>query len=203
MRLLAHQIEIVEAINNNFVTSISAPRQNGKSYAALAAAIEIGGRTLFVSQGFAAAKCRFTEAERYESDRVIKACRTNGELSVIRESGTINFLAYSKYIGRGMSADTLILDDADFVDNPELIANLYPVIATSKNPRIVALGILPDRGLAAHFYECADKVLHWYGDTEAKANPALGTLISEKAIEREKQVMPPDIYRRDRLGLYD
>lgn len=61
MGLLAHQEEIIDAIRENYITGVFAPRINGKTHAAIVFAVEDPGRTIFVSHGFAATKEAFAE----------------------------------------------------------------------------------------------------------------------------------------------
>lgn len=200
---LAHQSLITKAIEENSVTSISAPRQNGKTWAAIAGATWTGGRTLFISNGYAAAKIahRMAEDMDWPAFKVTKSRRTNGELFIERENDSvIHFMPYSKSGARGLIADTLIFDDADCVDADMLEAH-YPAIFASRRPRIVALSIAPDQGLAKHVCDLADKELRWMGLDEATANPALGHLIRPESLENAKRMLPPDVYRRECLGL--
>lgn len=201
MGLLAHQKEIVKAIKGSYITSVSAPRQSGKTHSAVAAATELRGRTLFVSPGFRAAKNALALAESaLEGVSGVKSRSSNGEISITWYHGSINFLSYGRNAARGLTADTLIFDDSDEVSS-DVLADFYPAIMTAEEPKIVALGIAPDRGLAANIFERADAKLRWCGLDEETANPAVPELISVQQLRRMKEIVPADVYRRECLGL--
>lgn len=209
MGLLAHQELICDTIADTQITSISAPRQNGKTYAAIAAAILLGGRTVFVSRTFAAAKNAMHYAESCINDAKVKETRrSNGEMAILLErpignrlvpSG-IQFMVYGKGGGRGYVADTLIFDDAEAV-SPDFLGEFYPVVFNSDRMRIAAFSLVPDEGLAQAVNKIADVHLYWRSEDVYEANPALGQLIKKEHLDRAKKILPTATYRREVLGL--
>lgn len=210
MGLLAYQETIVDTIINNKITSISAPRYNGKTYAALAAAVYLTGKTIYISRTFAAAKnaMRMAESSCDPRFKVRESRRTNGQMASILEiphegrilTSTIQYLVYGKNGGRGYHADTLIFDDADEVGD-EHLGYFYPTVFNSKRMHIIGLSVTPDKGLAATIAGKADAYLHWRDEDEAAANPGLGQLIQKEHLDRAKDILPPEVYRHDCLGL--
>lgn len=197
MGLLAHQQQIVSAVEDNFITSVSAPRCNGKTYTALWVTAVMPGVKLYIAPGFRAARAAYEDALRIAPDPIATSKK---ELSITRDNGTTHFLVPGRGAGRGLRADVLIFDDADTM-NDDVSAQFYPAIAAADNPRIVAFSVLNDEGLARHFAEKADVKLHWRDKDAKKANPALGSLITEKALARAEQVLTREAYRREHLGL--
>ena len=212
MGLLAHQEKITQAIMGHSVTSIAAPRCNGKTYAALWAAVTQGGTSLYVASGFAAARVAFDTTKvildklGHDPSRIVAR---NGALSIefaasnISPSGRLRFLSYNRNGSRGCTADTAIFDDAEMAD-PGLLAVVYPSLLQSQNPRIVAISVAPDAGLAEHLWSRSDATLRWGGDstlTVAEANPGMGQLIPARSIESAAAVLPAAVYAREHLGI--
>lgn len=207
---LSHQGKIAEAIKNNCATSISAPRGNGKTYAAIAGVKFAGGRTLFICNGYAGARAAFDMCsvvfEKWARFGNPKLSRANLTASWGWEGplpdGSIVFLPYSKQGARGHVADSLVFDDADTVD-ADVMEAFYPAIFAAPTPRIVALSVAPDRGLAQRVDGLATAHLRWHGLDEHEANPGLSSLFDSLHLENAKHFLTAEAYRREHLGLVD
>lgn len=191
MELFAHQKQIIEAIEGNFVTSISAPRHSGKTVAAIQAAFRLGGKALYVGRGNAAVSAAMRLALEWGGDRT-------GD-SVVHKTGVIHFKSYTKSGARGMVLNAILFDDADSID-ADILAEYVPSVCGSSDPHIAAFSVAPDRGLAGHLYETADKTLRWQGLDPKSANP-MHQLVGERPFERAEQLLPRPDYRREYLGL--
>lgn len=100
-----------------------------------------------------------------------------------------------------MTANTLIFDDADAASE-DMLGGYHPAIFGDPQSRVVAIAVAPDRGLAKYIRFRATKVLRWRGRDPFEANPALGHLFTEEALERSRELLPADVYRREHLGLF-
>lgn len=218
---------------------LAVPRQNGKN-----AVIEIrefygaailGERIIHTAHQVKTAREAFMRvASFFEDDRhpeikslVREVRRANGQEAVtLKNGGQIRFIARSGPSGRGMSIDTLILDEAQDLSEDELAA-LQPMMSTSSNPQLILTGTPPDpdrfdRGFGAAFArvreigtEKRDARLAWidYGvedgpipdtadrDVWSTCNPSLAEgLISADNIASEHVLMSPETFARERLG---
>ncbi|AGS82300.1 terminase [Mycobacterium phage Redno2] len=216
MELLAHQKLIHDTIDNSSVSAFAAPRQNGKTYAAVNYALQYPGKVLYFSRGFREARCAFDLAVKM-GDRgpgtwsVIQSSKANGRLSVNTSLcgafGQVDFLPYGRGSARGLIADLVILDDADEVE-PEVLGDIYPAVLTTGG-KIAAFGLLHKQGLLAHVAGVADGRRVWWGGpceswdqaTIAEANPALGHLFTREQVGRELKILPREVFARDRLGI--
>lgn len=198
MELFAYQNEIAEAVEHHRITSVQAPRQNGKTEAAIEAAFRMGGRVAFLSHGSAVTRNTFLRAS--EHPKVLKSRRSNGSESIEHANGSIIFLAYTNSGSRGLILDGIVFDDADRV-GVDIFASYYPsLFASHGGGRILSVGTLRE-GLAGHLDAVADQRFHWRGLTEEEANPGLGALIKPESLEMAKKILPQDIYDREHLGL--
>lgn len=154
----------------------------------------------------------------------VKAIRNaNGEEGIhLRDGSRLRFVARSKGSGRGFSADRVILDEAQELPVSTMDA-LIPTLSSRPNPQIIYTGTVPSilndsavwKGVRDRGREGADGLawLEWSpgekwedaDDREAwyTANPAIGYRLSEEYIERERQVLTDDSFRRERLSIWD
>jgi hypothetical protein len=177
-------------------------------------------------------------ASFFEDDRhpeikslVREVRRANGQEAVtLTNGGQIRFIARSGPSGRGMTADVLILDEAQDLSNEELAA-LLPMVSASPlgNPQVILTGTPPDpekpghgevwRKIRAEGESKRDARMSWtdYGipdgplpdlsDIEVRrelvmgANPSLiEGLFDFEVAEREFSIMPPEVFARERLS---
>ena len=153
--------------------------------------------------------------------RVQRIRRGAGEQSIeLRTGERLRFLARSAGSGRGMSGDTVYLDEA-FALTPQIMGALLPTLSAVPNPQLVytsshpsfsqrVLWELVQRGrrgdsprlLYADWGNPAGVQAHdreaWY-----RANPALGIRIDEQFVIAEMEAMRafPDEFLRERLGV--
>jgi hypothetical protein len=152
--------------------------------------------------------------------------KTNGqEAVVLTNGGSIEFIARSKGSGRGFTVDVLVCDEAQDLTDEELAA-LLPTIsaAPQRNPQVILTGTPPDpeknqtgevfRRVRADGEARRDPRLCWvdFGvadgplpdvDDEAQwfqVNPALGGRLNIAEVERERKLMSPETFARERLG---
>jgi hypothetical protein len=169
----------------------------------------------------------FFENERQypELAALVKEIRkTNGqEAIVLTTGGSVEFIARSRGSGRGFTVDVLVCDEAQELTDEE-IAALLPTIsaAPSGNPQVIVTGTPPDpaketqgevfrriRGeagsdkrLAWTDFGVADGPLPDVDDRELwrRVNPTLGIRLSIEEIERERVVLSPEDFAKERLG---
>lgn len=154
----------------------------------------------------------------------VKAIRNaNGEEGIeLLDGSRLRFVARSKSSGRGFSADRVILDEAQELPVVTMDA-LIPTLSARPNPQIIYTGTVPSLvndsevwtgvrnrgrknspGLAwlewspGEKWEDADDREAWY-----RSNPALGFRLTETYIERERESLTDDSFRRERLSIWD
>jgi len=162
--------------------------------------------------------------------RVKKIINTNGEegieLTPAAGGGRMRFLARSKGAGRGFSFDKVIWNEAYALTGPQVDAVL-PTMSARPNPQLwlgssppldVATGEALFRARRQAIAGAAGQVYLDYGaegcldalatvDLDdralwARCNPSFPVLISEEAIARERAVMDPVGFARERLGIW-
>lgn len=214
------------------------PRQNGKN--AVVEATELfktavqGRRVLHTAHEVKTARRHFLRMQDYfdndsypELKAAVKTIRqTNGqEAIVLKNGGSIEFIARSKSSGRGFTCDDLVLDEAQELTDEQLEA-LRPVIsaAPSGDPQTIYMGtptpptspgtVLVRMYKAAHS-DTPPKRLAWLewavdsvGDVSdrrrwRRVNPAIGTRLREETIEAEATSFSPESFARERLGWWD
>ena len=156
--------------------------------------------------------------------RKVRQIRTaNGEQGIFMKNGQrLLFRARSKQSLRGFSADCLLFDEAQVL-NDETWAAVLPTTSARPNPQLWLTGTPPlDDGDGEVFtrnrkaaLDASDKSLCWmewsaeHGDdlddpaVWAKANPGLGIRIREDAIASERASMSDDTFQRERLGIWN
>ncbi len=207
------------------------PRQNGKG--AVLEARELAGLFLFGEQLILHSAHLFrTAQEAFRrivglitatpdlERRVARISYGNGEEGIELKSGArLQFIARGPKAGRGLSADTLILDEAFRLDGDDMAA-LLPTLTTSPNPQtwytssagdadsesLLAVrkrGLSGDDPLLCFLEYSADPACDpnersaW-----AQANPGLGIRVSEEFVAAERAALPAEQFARERLGLW-
>lgn len=152
--------------------------------------------------------------------------KTNGQEAVIlTNGGSVEFIARSRGSGRGFTVDVLVCDEAQELGDEELAA-LLPTISASPsgNPQVIVTGTPPDperqemgtvfRRMRADGEAGRDARLSWtdYGAPDGplpdvddrgawvEHNPAEGLRLSMAEIERERALMSPETFARERMG---
>lgn len=141
--------------------------------------------------------------------------------------GSVEFIARSSGSGRGFTVDVLVCDEDQDLTDDELAA-LLPTIsaAPSKNPMVILTGTPPDPdkqdaakgevarrvrrdaingtdpNLVCFDWGVPDGPLPDIDDRElwAQTNPAMGTRLNIAEAERERKMMSPEKFARERLG---
>lgn len=164
----------------------------------------------------------FEDEENEELHSLLKAVRkTNGQQAIYLENGGyIRFTTRTNSLARGRSYDVIVYDEAQELTRAQQEASLPTISASKKkNTQVVYLGtppnpecvgdVFPEMHAKAHgeaecpfgwmewgVAECGDVLdrSRWY-----EANPSLGALITETAIEGEL-TMTREGFARERLG---
>jgi hypothetical protein len=220
---------------------LAVPRQNGKN--ALIEIIELfkmvaqSRRVLHTAHEVKTARKAFARLKYFFGDKaddpaaqfpelnnLVKEVRnTNGqEAIVLRNGGSVEFIARSKSSGRGFSVDDLIMDEAQELSEDALAA-LRPTISASPNPQIIFTGTPPGPTAVGEVFtrqrmnglSGKDDRLCWMewrahnaDDMDsptavAEANPALGIRLMWDTIADERADMAEDTFARERLGLWE
>lgn len=152
--------------------------------------------------------------------------KTNGQEAVfLVNGGSVEFIARSKGSGRGFTVDVLVCDEAQDLTDEELAA-LLPTISAAPlgNPQVILTGTPPDpeKGQNGEVFVRVradgeagrDRRLAWtdYGPPDgalpdvddvagwSMRNPALGIRLAEAEVIRERSLMSPETFARERLG---
>lgn len=144
----------------------------------------------------------------------------NTENSIILKDGrALRFLARTHGSGRGLTASTLILDEAYALTQGQLAA-LMPTLSTADNPQTIftssagmpsseVLGDLREEGLRgtssglAYFeWSAEDDASPDDLDALATANPGLGVRLSLDHVATERASMDDETFKRERLGIW-
>lgn len=131
----------------------------------------------------------------------------------------LRFVARSTGSGRGFTGDRVILDEAYALDAAAMGA-LLPTLSARPNPQLWYVSSAPmsssvqlhavrsralaggDERLAFMEWSCAEEAAVG-PDAVAQANPALGIRIDLEFVEAERAALPPEVFRRERLGIPD
>ena len=152
------------------------------------------------------------------SGRQMPRHQAQGYVLRFRGGGRVTFIARSRWSGRGLTGDLLVLDEAQVLTDKALGA-LLPTLSARPNPQVWYLGSAPDadsevfhrvraRGRAGGDGRLA--YLEFSADPEAElddrdawaqANPALGLRITEAWIEGERAAMSDEEFARERLSI--
>lgn len=172
----------------------------------------------------------FENARQYPelAELVLDIRKTNGQEAILlTNGGSIEFIARSKGSGRGFTVDVLVCDEDQDLTDDELAA-LLPTISAAPlgNPQVILTGTPPDPDLPdAAKGEVARRVRYDaiesndpnlccfdFGVPDGplpdvddrnlwrQTNPALGTRLNIAEVERERKLMAPEKFARERLG---
>jgi Terminase large subunit, T4likevirus-type, N-terminal len=209
---------------------VLAPRQNGKTEAAIAAALYVatsGPKKLVIVSSH---ETKTNEEVFLRMREVVetpafdafapRAYVANGREGISLNNGSrIKFIARSKHQGRGFSADLIIIDEA-FVLSEGSWSSLKPSLSAAKQPQIWLLSSAPHpdsdvlrryclRGRAgtdadlAYFEWCAPLDAAPDGfEAWAGSNPALGRRIAVETVASELKALDPEAFARERLGIW-
>ena len=165
-----------------------------------------------------------------ELREMVKTIRkTNGQEAVyLTNGGSIEFSARTSGAARGFTVDVLIMDEAQDLHD-EALAALLPTISSSRsgNPLTFITGTPPTtrsdgdvwrrmRSTALDRPEKRSAWIEWAAtpdrlgevdvtdpETWREANPALGIRLSADIVAQELAMMAPDVFRRERLGMFE
>lgn len=219
---------------------LAVPRQNGKNGAIevreLGGMIALGEKFLHTAHEVKTARKAFLRISSFfENERdypelavLVKDIRkTNGQEAVIlRNGGSVEFIARSRGSGRGFTVDVLVCDEAQELTDEELEALLPTIsVAPTGNPQVILTGTPPKpnraqgeafRSIRAAGQSDTDARLAWtdFGVADGpmpdvldralwfKVNPALGGRMNVAEVERELGLMAanPAGFARERLG---
>ena len=216
---------------------LAVPRQQGKNaileIVQLYMLTVLGLRILATAHEVKTARKAFLRlASFFENDRqypelaeMVQSIRkANGqEAIVLKNGGTIEFIARSKNSGRGFTVDVLICDEAqEFPEDAQ--AALLPTIsaAPSGDPMQIMTGTPPgpkDNGevfsrMHSIAHEQIDPRLAWcewaaVGEVDTsdrelwgRINPALGRRLVMGTLEDEFNSMSRELFARERLGMW-
>jgi phage terminase large subunit-like protein len=211
------------------------PRQNGKNgcieIRELFGMIFLGEKILHTAHQVKTARkaflrlCSFFENGREYpelAELVSEIRRTNGQEAILlKNGGSVEFVARSSSSGRGFTVDVLVLDEVQELTFEQLEALLSTISSAPQgDPQTILTGTPPGpkapgeviRKVRAEAHEGKSRRLAWHewsvetiGDISDKArwyetNPALGTRLLLTAIEDEFSSMSEDGFARERLG---
>lgn len=215
---------------------LAVPRQNGKNalleIRELYGIIALGEKVLHTAHEVKTARKAFVRlASFFENERaypelaalVQEIRRTNGqEALVLKNGGSVEFVARSRGSGRGYTVDVLVADEVQELSDEQLEALLPTVSAApTGNPQIIMTGTPPGPNSVGEVFTRTreiggsgkDKRLAWHewsvpeGAVDVKdrnlwaaTNPALGSRLNLLVIEDELAAMSPDGFARERLG---
>lgn len=145
---------------------------------------------------------------------------SNGKEAIHFSNGCrLTFIARSRSSGRGMGADLIVLDEALMLKNQHMAA-LKSTQAARKSPQIWLASSAPleDSEVLRRYALSARRGdasrlcwLEWCADVDddpsdpatwRKANPALGTRLSESFTASEMIALSPEDFARERLGIW-
>lgn len=172
----------------------------------------------------------FEDKKLPELTSMVKSIRkANGQEAVyLINGGSIEFSARTSGAARGFTVDVLIMDEAQDLHD-EALAALLPTISAAKSgdPITFVTGTPPTtrsdgdawrRMRNEHLAGRARRSawLEWsatpdnFGEIDigdervwAEANPALGIRLNPDRIHNELSTFPPEVFRRERLGMFE
>lgn len=225
---------------------LSVPRQNGKNgtieVRELFGMVALGEKFLHTAHEVKTARKAFKRLQWFFGERasdpgakfpelnalVREVRNTNGqEAIVLKNGGSVEFIARSKGSGRGFTVDVLVLDEAQELTDEHMEA-LLPTTASAplRNPQVIFTGTPPNPASSAgvfrriraegvsgsgirlcwHEWSIAEPImLEQVADKSlwAATNPALGGRLIDEVVEQE---LPPTLslegFMRERLGFW-
>lgn len=221
-----------------FEVGLIVPRQNGKNVVVLArelASLFLFGEEQIVhtAHKLKTARAAFRDLKKAIErvpDLVSEVARMNdstNDTSIVMNDGRrLDFIARAGGGGRGLSGDTVILDEAFMLDEV-LVSDLLPTMSARPAPQVwytsstgfdystvlkrvrgrAIDGDDKERRHLAFFEWSAEELLKrgvYYKDVEAvvMSNPSLGYVQSWEWIESVDQQMTEEAYKRERLGVW-
>lgn len=217
---------------------LAVPRQNGKNAVVevreLYGMVVLGEKWLHTAHEVKTARKAFLRLlgffdnpRQYPElhDLVEDIRKTNGqEAIVLRNGGSVEFVARSRGSGRGFTVDGLLCDEAQELSE-EAVAALLPTISSAPlgNPQQIYTGTPPGPTAVGEVFTRIrqtgqlgkDRRLCWHewgSDPKAdpddrrawvEANPSLGIRLGLEAIMDERATMDDDTFGRERLGIWD
>lgn len=218
---------------------LSVPRQQGKSaildMCELYEIVVLGRKVLHTAHQVRTSRNSFLRLasffENTEYPELSAMCtsirRANGQEAIIlNNGGEVTFSARSQGAARGLTVDTLVMDEAQDLGD-EVLAALLPTIssAPSKEPRQIICGTPPTTKsdgevwtrLRTSTMEHPNPKMMWAewsvpddGPIELAdehvweiANPALGYRLQPDVIRDEIAAMEPGTFMRERLGMWN
>lgn len=211
--------------------ALSVPRQNGKGGVLeareLYGLVVLGERILHTAHEVKTAKDHFRRMQTFfehpDLKKMVKSIsRTNGEEAIwLNNGGVIRFIARSRNSGRGFTADLLVCDEAQDLDDDKFAA-LLPTLSSVDNPQTILTGTPPDAHMNGEVFtrfrdsgiEGTDErlcYLEWSCDRDAdlddveawaQANPALGIRLGIDKTADERAAMDDSTFARERLGMW-
>lgn len=220
---------------------LAVPRQNGKNggieVVELFGMVALGLKFLHTAHEVKTARKAFrrllsffeNEREFPELAAMVEEIRkTNGQEAIIlKNGGSVEFVARSSGSGRGFTVDVLVCDEAQDLTDDELAA-LLPTISAAPSgfPLVILTGTPPDpekahlakgevfRRVRQEAIDGTDPDLCFvdFGvkdgplpdvddrDLWYQTNPALGTRLNVAEVVRERKLMSPETFARERLG---
>lgn len=218
-----------------FEVALILPRQNGKNVIILAR--QLAGLFLFGEEAQVHTAHKFKTARAAhrdlmkiiqrvpELDGLVKSAPTSSENTavVLHDGRRLDFLARQSGGGRGLSGDTVYLDEA-FNLGPEVVSDLLPTLSARPAPQVwytssagmdssEVLENLRKRALEHPELERFLTYAEWSADIErhdwqgvkaaAQANPSLGYFQDWDWIQgTELKALDEERYKRERLGVW-
>ena len=218
----------------SFEVGLVIPRQNGKNV--IVTARQLAGLFLFgeeqqthTAHKFKTARAAHRDLVRIiqrvpELDDLVRSAPTSSENTsvVLKDGRRLDFLARQGGAGRGLSGDTVYLDEA-FQLSPDVVSDLLPTLSARPAPQVWYTSSAPmetsdvlislrERALEHPEREQFLTYCEWSADLErhrrdtveaaAMANPSMGYFQDWEWISgAELGAMTPDKYDRERLGV--
>ena len=228
---------------SSLTIGLSVPRQNGKNgvieMREVFGMVGRGERILHTAHEVKTAQKAFRRLKHFfgnkrddpaanfpELNALVEDVRNvNGQEAIfLRNGGSVEIVARSKNSGRGFTADTLILDEAQEMDEEDLEALLPTTSAApSGDPQWIYTGTPPGPKAAGEVFtgkrsealKGTTKRICWHewsaepgGDMDDRrqwflANPAMGRRLSLSVAEGERANLSDEGFMRERLGLWE
>ena len=217
--------------------ALSCPRQNGKNgiieVRELFGMVGLGERILHTAHEVKTARKAylrllgfFDNPKKYPelAELVEEIRKTNGQEQILlKNGGSVEFIARSKASGRGFTADVLVMDEAQDLNDDHLAA-LLPTISSAPlgNPQQIVAGTPPDGiggevftrlrqagidgthpRLAYHEWSAPEDVDLDDRQAWTAANPSLGIRLQMSVVEDERAAMDDETFSRERLGIWN